>query len=54
MKSEEIIMLVFVGIIVLAIPFVLWMIANEEKRKKEEEKREWLERKRKRDEAAKR
>lgn len=53
MKSEEIIFMVFVGLIVVGIPFVFWMIHNDEKRKKEEEIREWQERKRKQNESLK-
>lgn len=48
MKSEEIIFLVFIGVILVSIPFVFWMIRNEEKRKKEEEDRLWRERRNKR------
>lgn len=48
MKSEEIIFMVFVGLIVVGIPFVFWMINNEENRKKEEEIRQWQERRKQR------
>ena len=41
MKTEEIIFMVFVGIIMLGIPLVFWMIHNENKRQKEEEQRLW-------------
>lgn len=48
MKSEEIIFMVFVGLVVLIIPTVPWLIARENKRQKEEEIREWQERRKQR------
>lgn len=48
MKSEEIIFMVFVGLLVIAIPSVFYMMNREEKRRKEEENRLWKERRNKR------
>ena len=37
MKSEEIILLVFVGFIVIGLPLILWAINRDNKRREEEE-----------------
>lgn len=41
MNSEDIIMLVFVGIVVAGVPLLLWFIDREKKREEREEKEEW-------------
>jgi len=39
MKSEEIILLVFVGFVVVGIPLLLWFIDKDNKRREEEERK---------------
>jgi hypothetical protein len=41
MNSEDIIMLVFVTLVVIGIPTLLWFIDREKKREQEEEREEW-------------
>lgn len=41
MNSEDIIMLVFVGIVVAGVPLLLWFIDREKKREEQEEREEW-------------
>lgn len=41
MNSEDIIMLVFVGIVVAGVPLLLWFIDREKKREEREEREEW-------------
>lgn len=41
MKSEDIIMLVFVGLIVVGIPILLWFMFNEKKKEEERVREEW-------------
>lgn len=41
MKSEEIIMLVFVGVIVTGIPTMLWYMHKERQREEQEERESW-------------
>jgi hypothetical protein len=41
MKSEDIIMLVFVGLVVVGVPLLLWFIDREKKREEQEEREEW-------------
>jgi di/tricarboxylate transporter len=41
MKSEEIMMVAFVGIVVIGIPLLLWYIDREKKREEREEREEW-------------
>ena len=41
MNSEDIIMLVFVGIVVVGVPLLLWFIDREKKRQEQEEREEW-------------
>ena len=42
MNSEEIIFMVFVGIVVIAIPFMLWYIEREKQREERENREEWM------------
>lgn len=39
MKSEEIIMMVFVGVILLSVPLVAWLIRRDKKREEEEDRK---------------
>jgi hypothetical protein len=39
MKSEEIILMVFVGFVVVGIPLLLWFIDRDNKRREEEERK---------------
>jgi hypothetical protein len=39
MRSEEIILLVFVGFVVVGIPLLLWFIDRDNKRREEEERK---------------
>jgi hypothetical protein len=39
MKSEEIILMVFVGFVVVGVPILLWFIDRDNKRREEEEKK---------------
>ena len=41
MNSEDIIMLVFVGVIAIGIPLLLWYMFNEKKKEEEREREEW-------------
>lgn len=41
MNSEDIIMLVFVGLVVVGVPLLLWAIERDKKRQEQEEKDEW-------------
>ena len=41
MNTEEIIMLVFVGVVVIGTPIFLWFIFNEKKKEEEREREEW-------------
>lgn len=39
MRSEEIILMVFVGFVVVGIPILLWFIDRDNKRREEEERK---------------
>lgn len=41
MNSEETILLVFVGIIAVGVPLLLWYMFNEKKREEERVREEW-------------
>jgi len=42
MKTEEIIFTIFVGIVVLGIPTILWYIEREKQREERETRAEWM------------
>lgn len=41
MKTEEIVMIVFLSVIVVGIPTILWIIQSEKKREEEEDRKRW-------------
>lgn len=42
MNSEEVILLVFVGLVVVGVPILLWGIEREKKQSEKEEREKWI------------